>query len=58
MVQKETLESNGLSPILVCFLTGPVTLGKSLAISQLQLSLLSNGYGLGSDLIWMGYICT
>lgn len=30
MVQKETLESNGLGPILICFLTGPVTLGKHL----------------------------
>lgn len=58
MVQKETLESNGLGPILICFLTGPVTLGKSFAISQLQLSLLSNGYGFGSDLIRMMYICT
>lgn len=30
--------------------------GQALAISQLQLSLLSNGYGFGSDLIRMMYI--
>lgn len=53
MVQKETLQSNCMGPILARVLTGQVTWGKSLSISQPQLPLLSNGYGLGSDRTWL-----